>query len=58
MNGYYDNMLQMMQVSIEKHFITSDCAELYKVTTSIDETINYIENYDPTDIDLSRVKIR
>lgn len=57
-NGYYDNLLKMMECSIKEKFITIDCVELYKVTTTIEETLDYIENYDPTDIDLSRVKIR
>ena len=57
-NGYYDNMLKMMEVSIEKQFITRDCVELYKVVDTVDEALDYIENYDPTDVDLSKVKIR
>ena len=48
----------MMEVSIEKRFITTDCVDLYKVTNTVEETLEYIENYDPTDIDLSKVKIR
>ena len=57
-NGYFDSMLDMMQVSVDKKFITNDCRELYKVTNTIEETLDYIENYDPKDIDLSKVKIR
>ena len=57
-NGYFDSMLDMMQVSVDKKFITNDCRELYKVTNTIEETLEYIENYDPKDIDLSKVKIR
>ena len=57
-DGYFDNMLKMMEVSIEKRFITTDCVELYKVTNTVEETLDYIESYDPTDIDLSKVKIR
>lgn len=57
-NNYFDNMLKMMEISIEQKFITSDCVELYKVMDNIEDTLNYIENYDPTDIDLSKVKIR
>ncbi len=57
-DNYFDNMIKMLKVSIEKRFITTDCVELYKVTNSIDETLSYIESYDPTDIDLSKVKIR
>ena len=57
-NGYYDYLLKMMEVSIEKQFITRDCVELYKVVDTVDEALDYIESYDPTDIDLSKVKIR
>ncbi len=57
-DGYYDNMLKMMQVSIDKKFITTDCIELYKVVSTVDEALEYIESYDPTDIDISKVKIR
>lgn len=57
-NGYFNNMLKMMEVSIEQRFITHDCVELFKVTDSIDEALDYIEKYDPTDVDLSKVKIR
>ena len=51
-------MLKMMQVLVDQKFITEDCRELYKVTNTIEETLDYIENYDPKDIDLSKVKIR
>ena len=57
-NGYFDSMLDMMQVSVDKKFITNDCRELYRVTNTIEETLEYIESYDPKDIDLSKVKIR
>lgn len=57
-NNYFDYMLKMMKVCIEQKFITEDCVELYKVTNTAEETLDYIENYDPTDIDLSKVKIR
>ena len=57
-DGYFDNMLKMMQKSIERRFITEDSIELYKVVTSVEEALDYIEKYDPTDIDISKVKIR
>lgn len=57
-DGYFDNMLKMMQVSIQKRFITEDCIELYKVTSTVEQTLDYIENYDPKNIDLDKVKIR
>ena len=57
-DGYYDHLLDMMQVSVEKNFIPVECTKLYKITTTIEETLSYIENYDPTDIDVASVKIR
>jgi len=57
-NGYFDDMLKMMSHAIDKKFITTDCVELYKVVNTADEALDYIESYDPTDIDLSKVKIR
>ena len=58
LNNYFENMENMMQVSVDKRFITDDCRELYKVCNTIDEILDYIENYDEKDIDLSKVKIR
>lgn len=57
-DGYFDDMINMMSHAIDKNFITTDCVELYKVMDNIDEALDYIESYDPTDIDLSKVKIR
>lgn len=57
-NGYYDNLIKMMEHSIDKRFITKETVDLYKVTTTIEETLGYLESYDPTAIDLSQVKIR
>lgn len=57
-DGYYNELLSMMQVSVDKKFITDDCRDLYKVTSTVEETLDYIENYDPKDVDLSKVKIR
>lgn len=58
LNNYYDNLENMMQVSVDKHFITDDCRKLYRITKNIDKMLNYIENYDPTVVDLTKVKIR
>lgn len=57
-NGFYDELDKMMTKYIEEQFITDDCKELYKVFTDVDEMLKYIEEYDPEDIDLDRVKIR
>ena len=55
---YYDDLLSMMQKSVDKKFITDDCRNLYKVYSNIDGMLDYIENYKPEDFDLSLVKIR
>lgn len=55
---YYDNMLAMLQRCVDEKFITDDCRDLYAVYENMDEMLDYIQTYDPTDIDLSKVKIR
>ena len=57
-NGFYDELDVMMDKSIEQEFITHDCKDLYKVFDNIDEMLDYIENYDEKDVDISKVKIR
>ena len=57
-NGFYNEFADALYKMVQEEFITNDCAELCKVFTDVDEMLDYIENYDPTDIDLSKVKIR
>ena len=57
-NGYYDNLLKMMEWSTEKKFITEETVNLYKVTNTAEETLEYIENYKPEEIDISAIKLR
>lgn len=57
-NGFFDELDNMMTKSIDEEFITRDCKELYQVFTNVDELLDYVVNYDPKEIDLSRVKIR
>ena len=57
-NGFYDEFALSLQKMVEQKFITDDCAQLYKVSTDIDEILDYIENYDQSEIDISKVKIR
>jgi len=57
-NGFFDELATSLYKMVKEEFITSDCAELCEVFTDIDEMLNYIEAYDPKDIDLSKVKIR
>lgn len=57
-NGFFDELATSLYRMVKEEFITSDCAELCEVFTDIDEMLNYIEEYDPKDVDLSKVKIR
>ena len=57
-NGFFNELADSLYKMVKEHFITSDCVELCKVSTDIDEILNYIEEYDPKDIDISKVKIR
>ena len=57
-NGYYDELENLMNTSIAEQFITQDCKDLYKLFTNIDEMLEYVINYDREHIDLSKVKIR
>ena len=57
-NGFYDEMASSLYRMAKEEFITSDCAELCKVFTDVDEMLKYVEEYDPSEIDLSKVKIR
>lgn len=57
-DNYYKSLLEMIHMSVEKNFIPQECTKLYKITSTIQETLDYIENYDPSDIDISCVKIR
>lgn len=57
-NGFYDELEDMLEKSIDQKFITQDCKDLYKVINDVDELLEYMINYDQKDIDLSKVKIR
>lgn len=57
-NEYFNNMGAMLQVCVDEKFITDDCVNLCKVFRNIDSMLDYIENYEPEEFDISQVKIR
>ncbi len=57
-NGFFDELASSLYKMVKEQFITNDCVELCKVSTDADEILDYIEAYDPKDIDISKVKIR
>lgn len=57
-NGFFSELDAWLSKAIKEQFITEDTKELYKTFDDADEMLEYIENYDEKDIDVSRVKIR
>jgi hypothetical protein len=55
-NGYYDAMLKMLDVTIEHKFMREACRMLYKVFDNGDEVLDYVENYDAPHINVFETK--
>lgn len=43
-NGYYNELNQVICSSILKNFIKENCIELYKLTDDVDELLDYVES--------------
>lgn len=55
--GYYDPLIEMLNVAIEGNFMSEKNLELFKTTADVDELFDYIENYDPSNkINLTELK--
>lgn len=46
-NGYYDKLLEMMDVAAEQKFMKEICKELYYVFTRPEEAVAYLQSYNP-----------
>lgn len=46
-NGYYDDMLKMLNTAVENRFMSKKCLKLFFVSDSEAEILNYFENYIP-----------
>lgn len=55
-NGYYDAMLNMLDVAVEHKFLREACRLLYKVFTDEKEMLDYIENYKAPQINVFEMK--
>ena len=55
-NGYYNDMLSMMQTAVEKEFILESVKTLYEVKTDVNDILDYIENYNSSEIDIKQYK--
>ena len=55
-NGYYDSMLTLLKDAADKNFLTQKCIELYFVSTSPEEAVEYLEGYVPEKYNLLDVR--
>ncbi len=55
-NGYFDNLIAMLENAISENFVNKECTELYRVFSDIDEMLDYIEGYTPTDLNILNFK--
>lgn len=55
-NGYYDDMLNMLDKAVEKKFLYSACQNLYKVFDNGSEILDYIENYKPVKLNVFELR--
>lgn len=55
-NGYFDNLLKMLDTSVQQGFLTKSARELIPSFSDAEELISYFENYNPDDYDFSVMK--
>ena len=55
-NGYFDNLISLMEHAISENFIKPKCRNLYRVFSDIDAMLDYIEGYVPTDLNILNFK--
>lgn len=55
-DGYFDDMLKMMQKGADTEFISDMTLELYQVFTDVDEMLDYLETYVPKKEDVHRLR--
>ncbi len=55
-NGYYDDMLKMLEKTAAANFMKPMSLELYKVFDNEAELLEYIENYDAKPLDIRELK--
>ena len=55
-DGYYNDMIKMIEHSIGENFIKEKCKLLYKVCDNSDDITDYLENYKPLGLDILHFK--
>lgn len=51
--GYYEQLHAFMASACERKFITESCLELYATVYTVEEALDYVENYVPEGISVS-----
>lgn len=46
-NGYFDNLIAMLETAIEQDFMSPNCRKLYHISHSREDVFEYLENYKP-----------
>ncbi len=49
-NGYYDDILAMINKAAEERFMKEQCLQIFKVEEDVDLLLNYMENPDHIDV--------
>lgn len=57
-NGFYDNLLKFFNDMIEQNFAIPDSTKLFFVAKTPQEAVQYLQNYESKDIDLSEKFVR
>lgn len=55
-NGYFDKMIELFDVTIKEGFMKNECRELFSVFSSAKELVDYMENYKVYECDINRYK--
>lgn len=55
-NGYYDDMAQMLQTTVREGFMRPACLELYGVFQTSEQLLDYLEKYDADAMDVRHLK--
>ena len=56
-DGYYRELQAFMHTACERKFITQSCLNLYETKTSVEEVLDYLENYVPVYVPFKRSKL-
>ncbi len=55
-NGYYDGIKNMFEKAVDENFMTEKCLELFGIFETAEDVIDYLENYESEECDLSTFK--